>query len=109
MAFSPKTHNPYSKSVGKKHNPTYHQSRKNKSQRGYTYKWDKASIQYRKDNPLCVSCESNSIVKDSEVVDHITPHKGDMELFWNIDNWQALCKRCHDMKTAQEKREFNSQ
>ena len=30
------------------------------------------------------------------------PHQGDQALFWNASNWQALCKRCHDAKTARE-------
>ena len=30
------------------------------------------------------------------VVDHITPHNGDPALIWDQDNWQTLCKRCHD-------------
>lgn len=30
------------------------------------------------------------------VVDHITPHKGDSDLFWQASNHQALCKHCHD-------------
>jgi 5-methylcytosine-specific restriction protein A len=34
------------------------------------------------------------------VVDHIKPHKGDRGLFWELANHQALCKRCHDRKTA---------
>jgi 5-methylcytosine-specific restriction endonuclease McrA len=29
-------------------------------------------------------------------VDHVTPHKGDLALFFNRENWQSLCKRCHD-------------
>lgn len=36
------------------------------------------------------------------MVDHITPHKGDRGLFWDRNNWQALCKTCHDTKTAAE-------
>ena len=35
-------------------------------------------------------------VKAAEVVDHITPHRGDQQLFWDVDNWQSLCKQCHD-------------
>lgn len=35
-------------------------------------------------------------------VDHIIPHKGDPELFWDQDNWQSLCKPHHDRKTATE-------
>jgi len=109
MAMKPKIHQPYKNSKSKVHKASYNKLRKNKNERGYTYRWDKASIQYRKENSLCVSCEANSIVKESEVVDHIVPHKGDMELFWNIDNWQALCKKCHDQKTARERRELSSQ
>jgi len=33
------------------------------------------------------------------VVDHIIPHKGDQQLFWNRDNWQPMAKSCHDKKT----------
>jgi 5-methylcytosine-specific restriction protein A len=36
------------------------------------------------------------------VVDHIIPHNGDMVRFWDQDNWQPLCKQCHDIKTATE-------
>lgn len=35
-------------------------------------------------------------------VDHIVPHKGNHELFWDRDNWQALCHHCHSVKTATE-------
>ncbi|WP_223866012.1 HNH endonuclease [Salipiger aestuarii] len=30
------------------------------------------------------------------VVDHIQPHKGDKALFWDRNNWQPICKHCHD-------------
>lgn len=36
----------------------------------------------------------------AEVVDHKIPHGGDMVLFWDRNNWQALAKACHDRKTA---------
>lgn len=36
------------------------------------------------------------------VVDHITPHKGNSELFWDSANWQSLCESCHNRKTAGE-------
>jgi 5-methylcytosine-specific restriction protein A len=35
-------------------------------------------------------------------VDHIIPHKGNKGLFWTRFNHQALCKSCHDRKTATE-------
>ncbi|WP_328203649.1 hypothetical protein [Brevibacillus nitrificans] len=36
------------------------------------------------------------------VVDHIIPHKGDKELFWDQKNWQGLCDSHHSRKTAKE-------
>jgi len=39
-------------------------------------------------------------VKAATVVDHIIAHKGNANLFWDESNWQALCKRCHNSKTA---------
>jgi 5-methylcytosine-specific restriction protein A len=36
------------------------------------------------------------------VVDHKVPHRGDMKLFWDRNNWQSMAKECHDRKTASE-------
>jgi 5-methylcytosine-specific restriction enzyme A len=42
------------------------------------------------------------------VVDHVVPHKGDLELFWDQSNWQGVCKACHDSsKKLQEHRGFS--
>ncbi len=30
------------------------------------------------------------------VCDHIVPHRGNVLLFWDENNLQTLCKRCHD-------------
>jgi 5-methylcytosine-specific restriction endonuclease McrA len=38
----------------------------------------------------------------AQVTDHIRPHKGNEELFYDQTNWQPLCKSCHDRKTALE-------
>ena len=35
-------------------------------------------------------------------VDHIVPHRGDPALFWDEENWQALCHSCHSKKTRNE-------
>lgn len=34
------------------------------------------------------------------VVDHITPHRGCADVFWDQQNWQPLCSSCHSRKTA---------
>lgn len=53
-------------------------------------------------NPLCVECMKQGKVSPATVVDHIVPHIGDMVLFWDVDNWQALCVSCHNRKTAEK-------
>ncbi len=76
------------------------------AQRGYDARWRKARLRFLRQHPLCVECEKQGRIKGATVVDHIVPHKGDHDLFWDTDNWQALCKRCHDRKTALEDSNF---
>lgn len=78
------------------------QRRGSASERGYTWAWQKARLRFLKSHPLCAACEKVGRVEPAEVVDHIVPHRGDISLFWDEDNWQALSKRCHDIKTARE-------
>lgn len=47
-------------------------------------------------NPLCIVCQDLGMVVGSTVVDHIIPHRGNLSLFFDQDNWQALCKAHHD-------------
>ena len=68
--------------------------------RGYGARWRLARKAFLKRNPLCAECQGRGILKAATVVDHVIPHKGDSGLFWDESNWQALCKRCHDKKTA---------
>jgi len=70
--------------------------RKTSSERGYGYKWQKARDGFLRKHPLCVDHERRGYVEPAAVVDHIVPHRGDMGLFWDSNNWQALCKQCHD-------------
>lgn len=41
-------------------------------------------------------CLESEAVTPAEVVDHITPHKGDESLFFDPNNLQSLCKSHHD-------------
>jgi len=76
--------------------------RETSSQRGYSYKWQQARKGFLAKHPLCVECERVGRVTASTDVDHIVPHKGDMDLFWDRSNWQAMCHPCHSTKTATE-------
>lgn len=73
------------------------------TQRGYGSKWQQAREGYLRLHPLCQcpDCDEGRLqLTAAEVVDHKIPHGGDMVLFWDRDNWQALAKVCHDRKTA---------
>lgn len=100
-------------------------------QRGYGYRWQQASAGFLLKNKYCM-CDRHKVVSErymlldahalndgvmpdgwmafmarnpptrAEVVDHIIPHRGDMKLFWQRSNWQAMSKSCHDAKTAKE-------
>lgn len=79
--------------------------RESSTQRGYGYRWQQTSKGFLKAHPLCQckDClEGVKQLKAATVVDHIIPHRGDMMLFWNRDNWQSMAKECHDRKTATE-------
>jgi len=62
----------------------------------YGRQWRKQRLYYLQANPLCLMCSEQGITKQATVVDHIKPHKGDENLFWDIRNWQPLCKKHHD-------------
>jgi 5-methylcytosine-specific restriction endonuclease McrA len=70
--------------------------------RGYSYGWQKARERFLRSNPLCCYCQREGRVTPATVVDHIIPHRGDKELFWDEANWQPLCKHCHDRTKARE-------
>lgn len=90
--------------------------------RGYGYKWQQARLGYLAAHPYCVYClREAGISYDQEaatigmqcmkagigspfatVVDHRVPHRGDMKLFWNKSNWQALCATHHSRDKQRE-------
>ena len=74
------------------------------AQRGYGSRWRRARKAFLRRHPLCGRCREVGGLEASTVVDHIVPHRGDHSLFWDEANWAALCKRCHDRKTAREGR-----
>lgn len=72
------------------------------TQRMYWGRWRKASRLFLLEHPFCAHCEAEQVAAPAVVTDHVIPHKGDLGLFWNPDNWQPLCKLHHDRKTASE-------
>jgi len=66
-------------------------------------RWRRERRDYLFDNPLCVLCLEMGREVLAVVVDHKKPHRGDEDLFWDHDNWQALCETCHD--SAKQRKE----
>ncbi|BFM78631.1 HNH endonuclease [Acinetobacter baumannii] len=81
-------------------------SNKSSTERGYGYRWQKARERFLRSNPLCVYCEAKGLVVVATVVDHIIPHRGDQEIFWDEMNWQALCSKCHSSTKQKEENQL---
>lgn len=95
-------HQELKKQDDKRRQQQYDQARGSSAQRGYGSRWQKARDGFLQNHPLCAECERAGKVTAAVVVDHVIPHKGDKNLFWDSENWQPLCKACHDRKTAKE-------
>ena len=72
------------------------------TERGYGGRWQRERAVYLALNPLCKDPDTRHEGRTiaSTTVDHIKPHRADPNLFWDQNNWQALCKPCHDAKTG---------
>lgn len=69
-----------------------------------TKRWRRLRKLVLGEHPMCQCphCQGNNL--EADVVDHITPHRGEARLFWNRKNLQAMNKQCHDKyKQSQEK------
>ncbi|MCQ9422708.1 HNH endonuclease [Pseudomonas sp. LJDD11] len=84
--------------------------RSTSAQRGYGHRWQKSRDAFLRANPLCAMCSTDRRPVAASLVDHIkaprvlaAKQSGDPErikaawkLFWDTNNWQPLCKLCHD-------------
>jgi 5-methylcytosine-specific restriction endonuclease McrA len=78
---------------------------KNSAQRGYDRRWRKYRKAFLAAHPLCVMCQPAGKITPAVHVDHIVPVQGGQADpgFWDPDNHQGLCHRCHNKKTAAER------
>lgn len=68
----------------------------------YGRRWRKLRLLFLHAHPICVECEGRGLIVPATDVDHIVPHRGNLELFWDESNWQALCDSCSNTKSARE-------
>lgn len=65
-----------------------------------TARWTRLRAVVLSEEPVCRACLDAGRVTAGVDVDHIVPHRGDLRLFWDRENLQALCHACHSEKTA---------
>ncbi|MDO5621929.1 MAG: HNH endonuclease signature motif containing protein [Paracoccus sp. (in: a-proteobacteria)] len=90
-----------------------------------TARWRRSRLAHLAAEPVCRLCRQRGLVNDGGltlagavqpdrrrrflVVDHIVPHRGDVDLFWDRANWQTLCPDHHDIvKQREEVRGFSN-
>jgi 5-methylcytosine-specific restriction enzyme A len=71
-------------------NPLYH-----------TRRWRNLRALMLKENPLCVLCEAKGVISVAKVVDHMVRYQPGDD-FFNKDNLQGLCAKCHNRKSGNE-------
>ncbi len=59
-------------------------------------------------NPHCDGCKKFARKRKATDLDHKMPHREDSKLFWDMNNWQGLCRRCHGRKCATEDGAFGN-
>jgi 5-methylcytosine-specific restriction endonuclease McrA len=67
-----------------------------------TARWQKLRLAHIRDSPICVYCARSHEISVADIVDHIRPHKGNTELFFDANNLQSLCKPHHDSEKQRE-------
>lgn len=60
-----------------------------------TQRWRRLAKRQIAAHPLCAFCLERGMVTRATVCDHIDPHRGDEDAFWN-GPFQSLCKPHHD-------------
>jgi len=92
--------------------PCARHQRGSAADRGYSKAWAVYSRTFLRSHPWCGDrgygapvthdsrCAQLGQLTPATQTDHITPHRGDLNLLWDAANHQALCRSCHSRKTA---------
>lgn len=81
----------------------YDRQRGSAAKRLYGARWQRLRKRKIAEHPWCQAAGCGRPVSlRTAHVDHVVPHRGDEELFWDEDNLQVLCETCHNRKTAEE-------
>lgn len=106
LPLSIKSKCPYPRCMNARPCPTHRprENRPSSTARGYGYRWQQYVAFYKQNHQLCRPCEQKGITRSVYAVDHIVPISSqDDERFWDENNHQPICQRCHAAKSAKEK------
>lgn len=57
-------------------------------------RWRRRRDDQLRREPLCAFCQKQGFIRAADIADHIEPHRGDRQKFWN-GKLQSLCAPCH--------------
>lgn len=76
-------------------------NRPSAKERGYDGRWQDYRRRFLESNPYCADPYGKHKARVlATIVDHVIPHEGNPNVFWDFQNHMSLCKPCHDYKTA---------
>lgn len=70
-----------------------------------TRRWLALRAQHLRREPLCRFCVQQGLVTVGTIVDHIRPHRGNVEMFFDDGNLQTLCTPHHN--STKQRAELN--
>ena len=70
-----------------------------------TPRYKRMRRRFLQENPLCVVCKKEGIVRQADEIDHIIPVRVAPKRMWDVKNIQAICRPHHEDKTAAENRQ----
>lgn len=74
-----------------------------------TKRWKALRLFHLGTEPICRKCKEVERITPAAIVDHIIPHKGSIDLFFDDTNLQSLCKPCHDTTKSREEHRGHQQ
>lgn len=80
--------------------------RDNAHDRGYDRRWKRARGHFLRQHFYCWGCGAIGVKRKADTVDHIIPHRGDLRLFWDRNNWQPACAWHHNSIKPELERRF---
>ena len=74
--------------------------------RGYDAVWNKVSKMHLTKEPLCRRCLENKVIRDADLIDHISPIVVNSSRRLDPNNLQPLCYSCHSIKTMEDMKKY---